>query len=122
MAVREYEVVSDERAGGGGFLLLRRLRLRAVLDGGGRTREGLYDFVERPMGLDAVVLALFTRSEDGRARVLLRDGVRIPLVFGRGPPPAPRICTEGVAGILEQGEDSEAAIPRRAADEGHEEA
>ncbi len=122
MAVRDYQVISNQLIGEGGFLRLRRLRVHALLDDGTRTREGLYDFVERPMGLDAVVLALYCRGADGQVRVLLRDGVRIPLVFGRGETPKPRSFPEVVAGILEAGEEGEAAIVRRAADEAQEEA
>ena len=122
MGVTSYEMISDLRVGEGGFLHLRRLRLRARLDDGSVTRDGLYDFVERPMGLDAVVLALWTRGDGGAVRVLLRDGVRIPLVFGRGGNGEPLRCTEVVAGILEAGEDGPAAIAQRAADEAHEEA
>ena len=122
MAVLRYDVLSDETLGEGNFLHLRRLRLRAVLEGGATTREGVYDFVERPRGLDAVVVALFTRGEAG-ARVLLREGVRIPLVFGRGDATyPPRTCIEVVAGILETGEEGWQAIQRRAADEAYEEA
>jgi 8-oxo-dGTP pyrophosphatase MutT (NUDIX family) len=122
MRVRGYEVVSDERVGQGGFLVLRRLRVRAVLEGGERTREGLYDYVERPMGLDAVVVAIFQRPVGGGARVLLRRSVRIPLAFGRSAAPEPAPFDEVVAGILERGEESWPAIQRRAADEALEEA
>ena len=123
MKVVSYEIVSDGKAGQGGFLSLRRLRLRARLDDGSVTREGLYDYVERPVGLDAVVLALWTRGPDGRVRVLLRDGLRVPLIFDRGGSEnVPRRFTEVVAGILEEGETGPAAIAQRAAAEAHEEA
>jgi ADP-ribose pyrophosphatase len=121
--VVDLDVVSDERVGGGGFLTIRRLRLRMVREDGSRSAEGLYDFVERPMGLDAVVLALWHRDAGGRVRVLLREGVRPPLVFGRPElGRALRFSTELVAGILERGEDDFAALQRRAADEALEEA
>jgi ADP-ribose pyrophosphatase len=68
-----------------------------------------------------VVLVLWTRAPGG-VRVLLRDSVRIPLAFGRGAEPRPSSFAEVVAGILEAGEESEAAVVRRAADEAHEEA
>jgi len=112
-----YEVIGDETLGDGGFLTLRRLRLRARLAGGALTAEGLYDFVERPPGLDAVVLAIWRRGADGRPQVLLRDSMRIPLVFGRGEA-RPEPFTEVVAGILEVGDDVLAC----AAAEAHEEA
>jgi ADP-ribose pyrophosphatase len=123
--VLDYEVVSDTRAGEGGFLRLRRLRLRLVRDDGSRTPEGLYDYVERPKGLDAVVLALWTRAPDGGVQVLLREGLRVPLVFGRPERPrtqAPQRLAELVAGILEVGEESEEALRERAAAEAWEEA
>jgi ADP-ribose pyrophosphatase len=117
-----FEVISDERVGQGGFLAIRRLRLRLVRADGSRTDEGLYDFVERPIGLDAVVLAIWHRAPSG-VEVLVRDGLRVPLEFGRADRPRPpRLHTELVAGIIERGEDSADAIRRRAAAEAHEEA
>jgi len=114
-----YEVLSDERIGDGGFLRLRRLRLRVRRDDGSSSRVGLYDFVERPMGADAVVLLLWHRAPDG-VRVLLRHAPRVPLWF-RAPALGAR-HTELVAGILETGEEGWEAIQRRAAAEAHEEA
>lgn len=118
------EVVSDERVGEGGFLRIRRLRLRLRRDDGTLTRQGTYDVVERPMGRDAVVLAIWHRVA-GRVEVLLREGLRIPLLFASGTPapdaPPPRFA-ELVAGIIEAGEEDEAAIRRRAAAEALEEA
>jgi ADP-ribose pyrophosphatase len=114
--VKGVELLSDERAGRGGHLLIRRLRLRMVLEDDSRTKEGTWDFVERPMGLDAVVLVLFRQGALG-VEVLLRSGVRVPLLYGR-PERRPLQFTELVAGILEEGDD----IAQRAADEAYEEA
>jgi ADP-ribose pyrophosphatase len=114
-----YEVVSDERIGEGGFLRLRRLRLRVRRSDGTLSREGLYDFVERPYGKDAVVLMLWHRAADG-VRVLLRHAPRVPLYFRDAA--VGREHTEVVAGILEVGEEDWAAIQKRAAAEAHEEA
>jgi ADP-ribose pyrophosphatase len=119
MSFKEYVVVSDERVGEGGFLRLRRMRLRVRREDGSLSQEGLYDFVERPVGRDAVVLALWHRAREG-VRVLLRTAPRVPMYFGRGPELAQ--VTELVAGILELGEDDWPAIQRRAAAEAHEEA
>ncbi len=118
--IRGFEVVSDEHVGAGGFLELRRLRLKVVRADGTLTREGLYDLVERPMGLDAVVLALWHRRADGGVDVLLRESMRVPVVFGRDE--GTRSIFELVAGILEAGEDDFAALQKRAAAEAHEEA
>jgi len=117
--IRGFEVISDERVGAGGFLELRRLRLKLVRHDGTLTGEGLYDVVERPMGLDAIVLVMWHRKPDG-VEVLLRECVRVPIVFGR--PEGLRTMVEVVAGILEVGEDDFAAVQQRAADEAHEEA
>jgi ADP-ribose pyrophosphatase len=109
------ELLNDERAGQGGHLIIRRLRMRMLLSDGTRTREGSWDFVERPMGLDAVVLALWRRKP--AVEILLRSGLRVPLQYGR-PEPRPLLFTELVAGVLEPGDD----LRQRAADEALEEA
>ena len=115
MDLKELEVLGDERIGQGGFLVLRRLRLRLVGADGTRTKEGMWDFVERPMGLDAVVVALW-RHRDA-PEVLLRHALRVPLQFGR-PEHRPLLGPELVAGILEPGDD----LHVRAAAEAMEEA
>ena len=124
MNVASFEVLRDERVGQGGHLVIRRLELKLVFDDGARTQAGSWDYVERPMGLDAVVLAIWRRPKPrGRVEVLLRSGVRVPLWFGRPAPsrvappgdvessPASNggerrlLFTELVAGILEPGDD-----------------
>src|SRR5436309_9742209 len=71
----ELEVLSDELVGRGGFLHLRRLRLRNLRPDGSRSEEWLCDFVERKKGVDAVVLVLHRDAPAG-VEVLLRDGLR----------------------------------------------
>lgn len=117
-----FEVLGDERVGEGGALRLRRMRLRIVFSDGSRTREGLWDYVERPMGLDAVVVALWHRRGDGSIEVLLRSGARVPLHFGRLHPPREMLFPELIAGIIEPGEESEEALQKRASEEAMEEA
>jgi ADP-ribose pyrophosphatase len=116
LELKAVELAGDERVGQGGHLVIRRLRMRLLLSDGSRTREGSWDFVERPMGLDAVVLALWRRKPSG-VEVLLRSGLRVPLQYGR-PEPRPLLFTELVAGILEPGD----GLEQRAADEALEEA
>jgi len=115
--VKGFEVTSDQRVGEGGHLRLRRMRMRILLSDGSRTSEGSWDYVERPMGLDAVVVALF-RRRSGALEVLLRHGVRVPVQFGRPEKPSALLFPELVAGILEPGDD----VFQRAADEVMEEA
>ena len=115
MELKAIEVVSDERIGAGGFLVLRRLKMRLVGERGERTGEGVWDFVERPSGLDAVVVALWRRSPRG-PEVLLRSGLRVPLQFGR-PEKHPLLLPELVAGIIETGDDLRARAEAEAMEE-----
>lgn len=116
MEVKGFEVTGDQRVGEGGHLRLRRMRMRLVLSDGSRTGEGSWDYVERPMGLDAVVVVLYRRA--GRVEVLLRHGVRVPVQFGRPESPGTLLFPELVAGIVEPGDD----LMQRAAAEAMEEA
>lgn len=127
--VQGYEILSDERLAGGGFLSIRRMRLRTVRDDGSRSPPFISDYVERWKGLDAVVVGLWHRDAAGVAHVLLRRGQRPALHFGR--PPEQQVVpdrrrylffTEVVAGILEAEDHSEEGIRRRAAAEAWEEA
>jgi len=118
-----YEVQREQRLAEGGFLSIRRLHLKLRRADGTLSREGIYDFVERPIGLDAAVVALWHRDPAGRVQVLVRRGLRVPIDFGRPDSDrAPHPFTELVAGILEAGEHDEAALRRRAAAEALEEA
>jgi len=102
--VEGFELTSDERTGEGGYLRLRRMRMRLVLSDGSKTKEGIWDYVERPIGLDAVVIAIFRRRA-GTVEVLLRHGVRVPVQFGRPEKPDRVLFPELVAGIVETGDD-----------------
>lgn len=122
------EILSDETVGQGGFLAIRRLRCVNVRDDGTRSAPYLCDFVIRPKGLDAVVVAVWART-DGRVRVLLRDGLRLPLHVGRPGAATPipdgkayLFFREVVAGIIEVEDVGEAGVRRRAAIEVEEEA
>ena len=124
-----FEIDSDEVVGrAGGFLGIRRMRLRNRRADGTLSEQFLCDFVVRPVGLDAVVVTLYHRGAAG-PRVLLRKGLRPPLAFGRqsgNVPMADRrsylFFTELVAGIIEEGDLGVEGVCRRAADEAFEEA
>lgn len=126
--VVDFEVEQDEIAGiEGGFLAVRRLRLRNVRDDGTRSRLYVCDFLVRPKGIDAVVVAVYHRSGDG-VQVLLREGLRPVLANGRDsdtlpiPDARPYLTfTEVVAGIIEAGDRGEEGVRRRAAIEVEEE-
>jgi len=123
-----HEVVGD------GFLRLHRTRLVNRRPGGSASEPYPCDFVSRPVGQNAVVVAVWRRANDGQVEVLLRRGLRPPLVLDTSPErisgtplPAPLPMTriwnlEVVAGILEAGEEGEAGIRSRANDELYEEA
>jgi 8-oxo-dGTP pyrophosphatase MutT (NUDIX family) len=115
--VKGFEVTADQRVGEGGYLRLRRMKMRLVLSDGSRTREGTWDYVERPIGLDAVVVALYRRHGEA-VEVLLRHGVRVAVYFGRPGDGRGLLFPELVAGILEEGDD----LFQRAAAEAMEEA
>ncbi|HVV86165.1 MAG TPA: hypothetical protein VHE35_24075 [Kofleriaceae bacterium] len=125
-----FEIDGDEVVGReGGFLAIRRLRLRNRRADGTTSRGYLCDFVVRPYGLDAVVVVLWCRRPDGTIGVLVRDALRPPLWFGRDaataplPEPGPRTwLTELVAGIVEHQDVGLDGLRARAAAEVHEEA
>ncbi|MFH0902159.1 MAG: hypothetical protein V2A73_16125, partial [Pseudomonadota bacterium] len=125
-----YSVLSDQLIGReGGFLAIRRLSLANIRPDGSLSPPYLCDYIVRPKGRDAVVVALYSRRPDGGIDVLLRHGLRPPLYFGR---PAGELAlpdsrqyllfAEVVAGILEPEDVGEEGIKRRAAIEAAEEA
>jgi ADP-ribose pyrophosphatase len=136
----ELIVDSDERTGSGGFLEIRRLRLRNRRADGSVSAPYVCDSIARPYGQDAVVVAVFARGGGGSGggdgaggagdvQVLVREGLRPALVFGRSPmlaplpePPPALLFTELVAGIVEDGDRGEAGLRARAAHEVEEEA
>jgi ADP-ribose pyrophosphatase len=130
MKITGIDIVSDEIIGkDGGFLAIRRVRLRNVRADGSRSAVYLCDFLVRPKGIDAVVVAVYTRAGDGRVRVLVRDGLRIPLHIGRPQAECPipdrrpyLFFREVVAGIVETDDHGEAGVRTRAAIEVEEEA
>ena len=123
-----FVVDSDERVGEGGFLAIRRLRMRNRRADGSISAPYVCDAIARPYGQDAVVVAVYARSASG-VQVLVRDGLRPALQFGRDPARAPlpepapaMFLTELVAGILEPGDHGADGLRQRAAHEVAEEA
>jgi hypothetical protein len=121
-------VDSDERVGEGGFLAIRRLRLRNRRSDGSVSAPYTNDAVVRPYGQDAVVVVIFARVTS-KIRVLVRDGLRPSVALGRDAAVAPLpeappglFVTELVAGILEVGDRGEHGLATRAAAETLEEA
>lgn len=115
---------SDERVGDGGFLAVRRLRLRNARGDGSLSPPYVCDVIVRPFGQDAVVVAIYARVA-GEIRVLVRQCLRPAIALGRDAAKAPLpeaqpelFQTELVAGIVEVGDQ----LADRAADEVHEEA
>jgi len=118
----------EQHGGPDGFLQVERYALRNRRDDGSTSEQYICDFLGRPKGPDAVVVALYHREPDGSVAVLLRDGLRPALWLGRPPEvlPVPEtrrlMLTEVVAGIVERGDVGEAGIRARAVAEAHEEA
>jgi ADP-ribose pyrophosphatase len=146
----ELIVDGDERTGGG-FLEIRRLRLRNRRADGTISAPYVCDSIARPYGQDAVVVVVYAVDRTGGAaaggaaagggvadrggagaggvQVLLREGLRPALTFGRSPalaplpePPPQPFFTELVAGVIEPGDRGEAGLCTRAAHEIAEEA
>src|SRR5262245_60243596 len=123
-----FVIDSDELAGEGGFLAIRRLRMRNRRADGSVSAPYVCDAIARPYGQDAVVVAVYARSAGG-VQVLVRDGLRPALLAGRDParaplpePPPGMFLTERVAGILEPGDTGADGLRQRAAYEVEEEA
>jgi len=118
-----FVIDSDELVGAGGFLQIRRLRMRNRRADGSISPPYVCDSIARPYGQDAVIVAVFARTGE-RIDVLLRAQLRPSLAKGRDarraplPEPAPGMfVTELVAGILETDDVGEAGLRARAAAE-----
>lgn len=128
--VVDYVTLSVEDVGSGSYLRVRRVNLQNLHRDGSLSPRYFCEFVDRPRhGTDAVVVGLWHRDASGRICVLLRQGLRPALRYGRPverlpvPDPAPFLFfTEVVAGILEEEDRGEEGIRRRAAIEALEEA
>jgi ADP-ribose pyrophosphatase len=123
-----FVIDSDELVGQGGFLAIRRLRMRNRRADGSISPPYVCDAIARPYGQDAVVVAVYARTAAG-VQVLVRDGLRPALLAGRDPARAPlpepapgMFLTELVAGILEPDDIGEAGLRLRTAHEVAEEA
>jgi ADP-ribose pyrophosphatase len=124
----ELEVERHEEVGRGGFMTIQRYKLRNLRADGSRSPAYDCDFLLRPIGLDAIAVALYSRAR-GRTEVLVRDGLRPALALGRtgAPHPLPDrreylFLTEVVAGIVEGEDIGEDGLRQRAALEIAEEA
>ncbi|MEM9462191.1 MAG: NUDIX hydrolase [Myxococcota bacterium] len=123
------EVLNDTVEGiDGGFMAVRRLRMRNRRDDGSLSKPYICDFLVRPKGVDAVVVAIYHRGDAG-VRVLLREGLRPALSKGRPVESLPiadsrtyLTFTEVVAGIIEVDDRGEQGVRSRAALEVQEEA
>lgn len=118
----------DQVVGQGGFLALRRLHMHNRRGDGSVSAGFVCDFVHRPYGQDAVVIVLWHRDATGAIHVLLREGMRPGLAFGRDPAraPLPEPAGDGwlvelPAGIVEAGDVGEAGLRARAVAEALEE-
>jgi ADP-ribose pyrophosphatase len=123
-----FVIDEDELVGQGGFLAIRRLRMRNRRADGSLSAPYVCDAIARPYGQDAVVVAVYARAAGG-VQVLVRDGLRPALLAGRDParaplpePPPAMFLTELVAGIVEPGDVGAEGLRVRAAHEVLEEA
>jgi ADP-ribose pyrophosphatase len=126
--IAELIIDGDDLLADGGFLAIRRLRMRNRRIDGSISAPYICDAIARAYGQDAVVVAVYARTAGG-VQVLLRDGLRPSIFLGRNPGRAPlpepapgMFLTELVAGILEPEDVGEAGLRQRAVHEVEEEA
>ncbi len=124
------EVLEDRSAQSScteGFLRLRRLRVRHRYADGSCSPPYSCDVVSRRC-VDAVAVALWFVGEDGRRKVVLKEGVRPPIwlrrerVLVQPDPEPPLVIAELVAGLLEDEDTGPEGLRRRAVAECWEEA
>lgn len=130
MELDKIEVVEDRTAQSRcdvGFLRLRRLILRNRYEDGSASQPYNCDIVTRRQP-DAVAIVLYEQDASGEIRVLLRRGIRAPIVLrqemdhrGRDEPVAKTIY-ELVAGVLEDEDIGYPGVDHRACEEAREEA
>lgn len=123
-----FVIDSDERVGTGGFLEIRRMRMRNRRADGSISAQYVCDSIARPYGQDAVVVCVYAHTPRG-IEVLVREGLRPPFTLARDPSIAPlpeaapgMFVGELVAGIIETGDRGESGLRARAAAEVFEEA
>jgi ADP-ribose pyrophosphatase len=103
----------------GAFLRLRSVVMALEGADGWVSAEGTWDFVERPRGLDAVIVVVF-RSTSAGPEVLLRSGLRVPAALGvPGAPHGPgrhpaKFIEELIAGLVEPSDVGPDALRERA--------
>ncbi|MEC7525182.1 MAG: NUDIX domain-containing protein [Myxococcota bacterium] len=105
----DVEVVEDRLLGEGGFLRLRRMKLRNRWPDGHESAVYPYDLVERD-ATDAVGIVLW--ADPGAPRICLRSALRPPLAFRPGyalplDEPAAPVLWEVPAGLVEPSERGE---------------
>lgn len=110
----ELEIASEEKVGDGGFLRIRRVELVARR-GDTRSPRFAYDTLDRK-ALDASVMVVHHKDDDGRVYVWMRTCVRPPLALRPAPPQDP-VCWEVPAGLIEPGESPALAAARETEEE-----
>ncbi len=120
MKIIDVEVCSQQLHGSGGFVQLRRMKVRNIRDDGSKSPVYTLDAVERPCGIDAVAVLPYHRPAQGSPLVLLRRGLRPCPRLGRAGQPTrdgqrPALMfLEVVAGVIEQEDKGEEGLRRRA--------
>lgn len=109
--LQSVKVLDHARIGHGKFLQLHRAVVTMVHDDGSESRQGTYEYLDREVGRDAVVVVLW-RAHGPEVEVLIRRGLRIPLLLRKSAltplvlDPAPGYTLELVAGLIEPDEEA----------------
>lgn len=110
MKIKTVKILDHHRLGDGKFLQLNRARVQMVREDGSESGEGTYEYLDREVGRDAVVVVLW-RHHGGAVEVLIRRGLRIPLLLRKTAlvaqelDPSPGYTLELVAGLIEADEE-----------------
>ena len=109
--LQSVKVLDHVRIGHGAFLQLHRAVVTMVHDDGSESRQGTYEYLDREVGRDAVVVVLW-RHHGPEVEVLIRRGLRMPLLLRKTAltpqvlDPAPGYTLELVAGLIEPDEEA----------------
>lgn len=129
MKATRLDVLEQQTIGEGGFLKLRRLRLKNIRSDGTSSDAYTCDYVLRNKNNNDAVVVVLYRLLGNKIEILLRRGIRPALSTGRSKnglvveeKPMPIYFTEVVAGVLELEDKGEKGLLHRAKAEVFEEA
>lgn len=108
--IKKVKILDHRRIGDGKFLQLQQARIQLERADGSVSGEGTYEYLDREVGRDAVVVVLW-RHHGPTVEVLIRRGLRIPILLRKLVLAAAELDPEAgytrelVAGLIEADEE-----------------